>query len=143
MPLIPRRPFWELERFFEEWPEKFGEEFTKGYRTPRMDIYEKGKNIVAEVELPGVDPENIDLSVKKDSLSIKAETEKRKEKKEKGYYRKELRKGYYQRVVPLPVEVKGKKAKAKYEDRVLKVTIPKAKPEEKKKKGTKVKVQSA
>lgn len=144
MPIIPYRPFRDLERFFrEEWPEKFFSEVPgEPFREPRMDIYEDNSNLVAEVELPGVDPKDIKVEVEKDSLKVEAKAEKKKEEKKKGYYRKELSKGYYRRAVSLPVEVKDKKAKASYEDGVLKVTIPKAK-KKKKKKGTKVKVKSA
>jgi len=143
MPLIPSRPFKDLERFFkEEWPEDFfsGKGEIKALRQPRMDIYEEDGNVIAEVELPGVDPENIDVEVKKDSLKIEAKSEKKEEKEDKGYYRRELSRGYYKRAVALPVEVKDKEAEADYEDGVLKVTIPKSEEAEEKKEGTKVEV---
>jgi len=139
MPIIPWRPFKDIDRFFEdwnwlEWPE------TK-MRTPRMDIYETDKDIVAEVELPGVDPKNIEVEVQDNALKVEAKSEEKKEEKKKGYYRKELNKGYYKRVIPLPVEVKDEKAEAKYEDGLLKITIPKKEPVKKKsKKGVKIKI---
>lgn len=156
MPLIPRRPFWDIERWFaalgeprlwreDEWPgpwERPRFRFPR-IRTPRMDIYETDKEVVAEVELPGVDPKKIEVEVKDNVLRVEAKTEKKKEKKEKGYYRRELSKGYYKRMVPLPVEVVGEKAKATYEEGILKVVIPKKKPEKvKKKKPIKIKVKS-
>jgi len=132
MPLLPR-PFWDLERFFEEeWePERWlprirVPEFP--FRAPRMDIYETDGEIVAEVELPGVDPKNIEVEVKDNVLKVEAKAEERKEEKGRGYYRKELSRGYFKRAVPLPVEVLEEKAEASYEDGILKVTIPKKKP---------------
>lgn len=150
MPIIPWRPFRDLDRWFEdwEWPEEWFERPRWGrlipsIRTPRMDIYESNGDVVAEVELPGVDPKNIEVEVKEKVLKVEAKTEEKKEEKKKGYYRKELSAGFYKRVVPLPVEVKGEKAEAKYEEGILKITIPKARPEKKKKeKGVKVKVKS-
>lgn len=142
MPIIPWRPFWDIDRFFEdeEWPE-FRFPRTPIVRTPKMDIYEDNGNVIAEVELPGVEPKNIDVEVKDNYLSVSAKREEKKEEKEKGYYRKELSKGYYKRVVPLPKEVVGEKAEAKYKDGVLKVVVPKVKPTKKEeKKGVKVKV---
>lgn len=146
MPIIPWRPLWDIDRWFEEEWEDWFERPRWGrllpmIRTPKMDIYETEKEVVAEVELPGVDPKDIDIEVKDNYLKIEAKKEEKKEEKEKGYYRKELSKGYYKRVVPLPVEVIGEKAEADYKEGILKITIPKVKPSKKEeKKGIKVKV---
>lgn len=140
MPIIPYRPFWDLDRWFEdEWPERW---FPKlpAFQAPKMDIYEDDGNVVAEVELPGVKTENIDVEVRDNVLRVEAKTEEKKEEKKKGYYRREMNRGFYRRAVPLPVEVIGEKAVANCKEGVLKVTIPKAKPKKEKKKGTKVKV---
>lgn len=146
MPLIPWRPFWELERWFEEeWPEIW-EEWppfrVPRIRTPRMDIYETDDKVVAEVELPGVDPKNIDVEVKDNYLKIEAKAEEKKEIKEKGYYRKEMGSRYFKRIVPLPTKVMEDKAEAEYSDGILKVTIPKLAPQKEKEKKIKIKVKS-
>jgi HSP20 family protein len=143
MPLIPYRPFWDLDRWFEEWPEWGDRWFPRipAFRTPKMDIFEDNGNVIAEVELPGVDPKNIEVEVKDNVLKVEAKTEEKKEEKKKGYYRKELSRGYYKRAVPLPVEVQGEKAKANYQEGILKVVIPKIKPKKKEaKKPVKIKV---
>lgn len=144
MPIIPWRPFWDIERWFEEeWPEIW--EYPRirfpMVRTPRMDIYETDDKVVAEVELPGVDPKNIEVEVKENVLKVEAKIKEKKEIKEKGYYKKEISAGYYKRVVPLPVEVIGEKAEAEYTDGILKVVIPKVKPKKvKEKKPIKIKI---
>jgi len=143
MPIVPWRPFWDIERWFEEWPEwpEFRFPRVPMIRTPRMDIYETDDKVVAEVELPGVDPKNVELDVKDNYLRVEAKAEEKKEEKKKGYYRKEISAGYYKRVVPLPTEVIGEKAEAEYEGGVLKVTIPKKKSVKKEeKKAIKIKV---
>jgi len=142
MPIIPWRPFWDIERWVEEWPEwpEFRFPRVPMIRTPRTDIYETDDKVVAEVELPGLDPKNINVEVKENVLKIEAKAEEKKEEKGKGYYRKEISTGYYKRAVPLPVEVMGKKAEASYQDGILKVTIPKSKTKKEEKKGIKIKV---
>jgi len=151
MPLIPWRPFRDLEKWFEEewpeiweWPERWLPSVPKGalMRTPRVDVYETDGNVVAEFELPGVDPKNIDVEVKDDMIKVEAKAEEEKEEKKKGYYRKELSRGYYKRVVPLPVNVQENKAEASYKQGVLKVVIPKVEPTKKAEKKVKVKVKS-
>lgn len=148
MAIIPWRPFWDLERFFdEEWPDirerpRFGRRFGfPAFRTPKMDISETEKEVIAEVELPGVDPKNIDVEVGENILRVQAKTQEKKEEKKKGYYRKEISSGFYKRAVPLPVEVIGQRAQAEYKDGILKVVVPKVTPKKvKKEKTTKIKV---
>lgn len=144
MPIIPWRPFWDIEKWFEEeWPEidwsNFG--FPK-IRTPRMDIYETEDKVVAEIELPGVDPKNIDVEVKENHLKVEAKAEEKKEEKGRGYYRKEMGTRYFKRIVPLPVKVVEEKAEAEYSDGILKVTIPKLAPKKEKEKKIQVKVKT-
>jgi Molecular chaperone (small heat shock protein) len=144
MPIIPWRPFWEIERWFEEeWPEPEWPEFRfPKVRTPRMDIYEEGNDIVAEIELPGIDPKNIEVEVKDNVLRVEAKEEEKKEVKEKGYFKREIGTKYFKRQVLLPAEVQGEKAEAEYADGILKVRIPKAKPKEVKEKKIKIKVKT-
>ncbi len=151
-PIVPRYPFWDIERWFEEEPEWKWEwpEFRvpriiprmPTMRAPRMDIYEDNGNVIAEVELPGVDPKNIEVEVKDNVLKVEAKMEEKKEERKKGYYRKEISAGYYKRAVPLPVEVIGEKAEATYEEGILKVVIPKKKPVKEEKKKIKIKVKT-
>jgi len=143
MPIIPWRPFRDIERWFEEeWPEwpEFRFPRVPMIRTPRMDIYETDGEVVAEVELPGVDPKNIEVEVKDNVLRVEAKAEEKKEEKGKGYYRREMGAKYFKRAVTLPTEVIGKKAEAEYEGGVLKVTIPKTKPKKVEEKKIKIKV---
>jgi HSP20 family protein len=130
MAIIPWRPFRDIEDWFEEeWPElEWPKVRFPMIRTPRMDIYETDGEVVAEVELPGIKPENINVEVKDNVLRVEAKAEEKKEEKGKGYYRKEMGARYFKRAVSLPTEVIGEKAEAEYTDGVLKVTVPKAKP---------------
>ncbi len=141
MALIRYNPYRDIERFFDEWAAKFDElafpEISL-IEEPKMDIYEKNGKLVAEIAMPGVDPKSIDVSVEDNVLRVEAKKEEKVEEKKKNYYRKEIKAGYLKRMVALPVEVVDKKAKATYQNGVLKIEIPKK--EEKKKKTKKVPV---
>lgn len=141
MPIIPWRPFGDMEKWFEEMEPERWFEFPRvpTIRTPRMDIYEDDGNVIAEVELPGVEAKNIEVEVKDNILNVEAKAEEKKEVKEKGYYRKEMGARYFKRQVPLPAEVIGEKAGAEYTDGVLKVTVPKTKAQKVEKKKIKIK----
>jgi len=139
MPIIPWKPFGELDKFFEEGLSEF--DWTNDKRIPRMDVYEDNKNVTAEIELPGVNSKDIDVEVKDGVLSVEAKKKEKSEKKEKGYYRREITSGYYKRTANLPAEVQEEKADANYKDGVLKVVIPKVKPSKPgREKSTKIKV---
>jgi len=126
MAIIPWKPFDELDRFFsdEDWFLPVLPRFQAG---PVMDVYETDKNVVAEVNLPGIDPEKVDVSVKNRVLRVSGSSEEKTEEKKKGYWRKEIRKGSFERAVRLPSEVQEDKVDATYEKGVLKIVIPKTK----------------
>jgi len=124
MPLIPLRPFHDFDRFFEdeEWLPFVPQ---RGVWGPAMDIYETEKDVIAELDLPGIDPDKVEVSVKHQILRVKGEMEEKKEAKEKGYLRREIRKGSFERTVRLPVPVKEDKVEAIYEKGLLKIVMPK------------------
>ncbi len=127
MALIPWRPFSDFERFFEDddwflpvipsW-----QAITK----PAMDVYETDKEVVAEVNVPNFDPEKIEVSVKDGVLTVSGKMDEEKEEKRKDYWRKEIRRGSFERMVKLPVAVKENAVEASYEKGILKVVMPKA-----------------
>ncbi len=126
MSLISWRPFSDLEKFFgdEDWllPVFPRADIIK----PAMDVKETDKEVIAEVEIPGFDPEKVEVSVEDGVLRVKGSMDEKKEEKEKGYWRREIRKGAFERMVRLPVAVKEDAVEATYEKGVLKITMPKA-----------------
>lgn len=128
MTLIPRRPFEDLDRFFED-DDWFLPLVHKGRAVePALDLYEKDNNLIAELNLPGIDPEKVEVTVKDHTLRITGGSEETKEEedKDKGYWRKEIRKGSFDRIVQLPTTVDENNIEANYEDGILKVTMPKS-----------------
>jgi HSP20 family protein len=93
---------------------------------PAVEMFETGDEVVVRAEMPNVDPSNVDVSVTGDTITIKGTVRHEQEKKDRNYYRRELRYGSYVRTLELPAEVKGGDAKATYKDGVLEVKIPKA-----------------
>ncbi|MBX6377199.1 MAG: Hsp20/alpha crystallin family protein, partial [Clostridia bacterium] len=93
---------------------------------PSVDVYERGGDVVVEIELPGVDPENIRLEVNEDSVFVEAERREDKETQGEGLYRRVRRFGRVSRRIPLPTAVKADQARARYRNGLLEVTIPRA-----------------
>jgi HSP20 family protein len=119
-----------MDRLFEEsfvrprgaWPT-----LTGGEQTLALDVYETDDDLVVEASLPGVKPEEVDISIVGNTLIIKGEHEEKHEKQEEGkYYSRERRYGAFQRSMSLPVDVNADKAQATFEDGVLKLSLPKA-----------------
>ncbi|MFA5986817.1 MAG: Hsp20/alpha crystallin family protein [Parcubacteria group bacterium] len=115
-------PTADIDRFFNEGvfpfaPQNFA---------PAIDVYQDNDDLIVETSLPGMDPENIDISVENDVLTISGETKEKKEVKREDYYRKEIRQGSFSRSVILPAAVKGSEATAEYDNGVLSIRMPKA-----------------
>lgn len=103
-----------------------------------LDVVEEGDDLLVRASLPGVSPEDIDVSIEDHVLAIKAETKLEEGRKEDGFLIKERRSGSFQRSLRLPDTVDTEKAKTLYDNGVLTVTLPKA--ESKKAKRLKVAV---
>ena len=91
-----------------------------------VDLFETGDEVVVSASLPGVKPEDIDISVTGDHLTLKATSGEEKEEKAQNWYRRERRSGTWMRQFTLPSEVNADKAQAAFEHGVLRLTLPKA-----------------
>ncbi|HBA56073.1 Hsp20/alpha crystallin family protein [Syntrophorhabdus aromaticivorans] len=136
MALTPWRGLWEsrfpslrdeMDKLFEDFFGKAGfPSIAEGAWVPPVDIHETKKDVVVVVDIPGLDPKDVAISILEDRLTVKGERKKEEETKDADYYRSERVYGSFQRILQLPSEVVGDKAKASYKDGVLKVTIPKS-----------------
>lgn len=111
------------ESFLRPWPSP-GMFF--GGEAPPLDMHETDSEVVVEATLPGVKPEEVDVQVTGNVLTIKGERKEQEEKKEASYIYQEQRFGSFCRSVTLPTEVVVDKAKAEFEDGVLTLTLPKS-----------------
>ncbi len=89
------------------------------------DLFDDGKNVVLRVELPGIKKDEIEVTVTADLVTISGEKKKESKVKKKDYYRLECSSGSFTQSFRLPAGVVMDKAKAKFEDGVLSVQIPK------------------
>jgi len=94
--------------------------------TLAVDMYDAGDAIVVKTAVPGVKPEDLDISITGDTLTIKGEAREESEVKAENYIRRERRMGSFCRSLALPTQVNADKAEATFEHGVLTLTIPKA-----------------
>lgn len=92
---------------------------------PALDVYEEKDNYVVQVELPGVNKEDVKLSLEQGTLTITGE--RKREPKQEGaeLYHAERFQGRFQRTINLPETIAADKVTAQYKDGVLTVTLPK------------------
>ncbi len=93
---------------------------------PAIDVAEKDDAILVRAEVPGMKPEEIDISVYGNTLTISGEKKEAKEDRNDGFYHVESTYGAFRREVALPTDVDEKKIEAVCKDGVLTVTLPKA-----------------
>lgn len=106
--------------------------FDRFPRIPKYDLWESDKELVLEAELPGVDKKDIKVKIDEDQVQISAEVnaEIKKEDKKRGFAHFERNYAGFYRVIPLPKRVDPDKSKAKYENGVLRITMPKLEEDE-------------
>lgn len=147
MNLIPWNAFGEIsrlrdqvDRMFEDslWPRR---SWVPAQGNLLIDMYQTDDDVVVKASLPGVNPDEVDITVTGDTLTIKGEHKEESQTKEENYYYKERRFGSFSRTVSLPVQVESGKANATFEDGILTLTMPKS--EETKPKQIKIKSKKA
>ena len=90
-----------------------------------LDVYESDDEVTVRASIPGVNPDDIDISVLGATLTIKGEKSEDREEKKGNYHLRERHYGAFQRSVNLPSQVNVDKAKAEFKDGVLILTLPK------------------
>lgn len=92
---------------------------------PLADVKETEEAIVVTMDLPGVEKQDVDISISDDELRVVAEKKAETEVSEKDYHKRERTYKRFERMVKLPVTVKIEEAKARLESGVLEITLPK------------------
>ncbi len=142
----PTNPFTELTHAFERMQEQFEEIARNWNEEPlklessmspvNVDLEDRDEELVLTAELPGFDPEDIEVRVTDRTLRLEAEYEETKEYEESGeYIRQERHRASAVRSVSLPEPVETDDILASYENGVLTVRMPKSEPVTK---GTKI-----
>ncbi|MCG8368608.1 MAG: Hsp20/alpha crystallin family protein [Pseudanabaenales cyanobacterium] len=145
MALVRWRPFHEIEGLQREMNQLFNplspipyNQFALGGFVPAVEFHKTDEAVHLKLEVPGMKPEEIDIQVTTDSISISGERKSESRTKENGVTRSEFHYGKFQRVIPLTSRIQNTHVEAEYKDGVLTLNLPKA--EEEKKKVVKVKV---
>jgi len=131
----------EINQLFYPFVANSGSDLTDilaGDWSPRIDLKEEDQQFVVQADIPGVRPEDIEVSMDGDVLTIKGHKKTEKEQSSEGYLRVERSTGSFLRQFSLPSSVNADEIKATSKDGVLKLTIPK----NNKTKGRKISVQA-
>lgn len=124
-----------MESFFPRgWMRPFGWEWPSWAQTrmpfegrmPKVDVIDREGEIVVRAELPGVDKKDLDVSMTNHTVTIKGSSSHEEKEEKEDFYRCEISRGSFSRTVALPAEVDGAKAKARFKDGVLELSIPKS-----------------
>lgn len=94
--------------------------------TPAVEMHDDPETITLKLELPGLNPNDLDIQATAEAVSITGERRFEKRSEDKGVTRTEFRYGRFQRVIPLPNRIKHDQVKAEYKDGILTLTLPKA-----------------
>jgi len=130
--LIRWDPFNELQNLRRAMDRIFEDTLTRptlpslweGFQVP-VDMYETDNEVVVKASLPGMKPEDVDITITGDSLTIKGEHKEEQEIKRENYYRQERQQGFFTRTLHLPGHLKTDAAEATFENGVLTLSIPK------------------
>ncbi len=91
-----------------------------------IDMVENKDDFVVKASIPGINPNDLDISYSDDTLTIKGEIKEEKDVKEDQYHLRERRYGSFMRSLTLPAKVKGDAIEASYQDGVVTLRLPKA-----------------
>lgn len=121
----------DLNKVFEEFYRSFESapygEVQLGFSevAPRIDMAETEKEIKVTAELPGMNEDDVEITLSRDMVTIRGEKKEQKEEALKGHYRMERRYGMFSRSLPLPCEIDEDRAAATFKNGVLHLTLPK------------------
>jgi HSP20 family protein len=129
MSLLKKRRKTEEKTGFESLVNEAGNWLSADYQEGQLsiDVFEEDGNLVVKSTIAGVRPENIDIAINHDMLTIRGKREEIKKAAEENYLYRECYWGSFSRSIILPFEVRADKVEAELENGVLTITLPKAK----------------
>jgi HSP20 family protein len=110
---------------FEKMMRNFEKDSFSSFSKLNLDVYETDDAAFIEAELPGVKKEDININVENGVLTISAEKNAEEEEKGRKYFTKEIKHGSVKRAFEIPEYLNEEEIKAKFENGILKVEIPK------------------
>jgi len=129
MTVITRiNPFRELAGFLENFADAntaADNQQAFGSFVPAVDVYEDEHSLTLKLEIPGLNEEDINVTLENNTLTVSGERKFEKEEKEENFHRIERRYGSFTRTFRLPSSVDAEKVEAGYDKGVLKITLAK------------------
>jgi HSP20 family protein len=92
---------------------------------PRVDVLDRDEALLVRTEIPGVDPESIDVTIESGTLTIKGSRSFENEESSENYHRKEIFEGSFERTILLPEGADAEAVTAASKDGILEISIPK------------------
>jgi len=125
----------DMDRLFSRLRNGFGAPAWPGEALEGLyiDLLEREDTLTVRVEIPGINPEDLKISVTNDRLTISGEKSEERIDDSRYYYRVERRFGSFSRTIRLPYKVEIDNIEATYKKGVLNIVMPKSKPEKKNK----------
>jgi HSP20 family protein len=102
----------------------FGAGFPQAF-TPSVDMRETENEVIVKADIPGVEPEDLEVYYTDNALIIRGEMRREEERDERGVHRAERRYGRFERALPLPAEVNRDQIQANFRNGVLEIRLPK------------------
>ena len=115
----------EMDRIWDRFSQEFSTSRLEKDWNPPLDLMETKSSLLAEIELPGINPDNIDISITADVLTFTGEKTNEAEDKGKTYHLVERTYGKFSRSIRLPTTVNPDQVEARYKDGVLRITLGK------------------
>ena len=135
MSMMRWQPFTELMSLRQAMDKLFEDSFVTPWRVlstfapsiaPPIDMYHTANDVVVKAALLGIKPEEVDITITGDNLTIRGETKAEEEVKREDYLYQERRYGAFSRSVTLPGGLDTDKAEANFDNGILTLTIPKS-----------------
>jgi HSP20 family protein len=126
----------EMNRLFDRTSTVSERRASRGY--PSLNLWTGEDGVVVTAELPGLDPENTDISVEGDTLILSGDRQLEALQEGGTYHRRERRHGKFDRAIQLPCQVESDRVEAVFEKGVLHISLPRAEEEKPKKIAIKV-----
>lgn len=130
----------DLERFFDPWREleNLEREFSRWLSPSRVEfppvnIWITDENAVVTTEIPGIDPQAVDISLVGRTLTLKGSRQSEEIKEDESYHRRERWHGQFSKTIKLPFNIEGNKVGARFVNGILYINLPRAEAEKPKK----------
>lgn len=131
--VIRRNPVREMMTLRNALDRMFDDSFFAPFRQDELvdwglplDVIEQGDNFLVKASVPGINPNDLEITLENDVLCIKGETKSEKEENNERYHLRERRVGRFGRTITFPIRVNGDAITADYKDGVLTLNVPKA-----------------